>query len=400
MDYEPLSKIYRKDLAAHGSIYQQRFNSPTTKHFDFPIREFDRKVEYPAFFCYTEEFVLLSEKIYEKRAALVKTLKKIPEIVLRQFMFSCAINEVKASNEIEGINSTRRELREALESVSGAPRFASIVRKYTTLLSAEKISFATCSDVRKFYDDFAHKEVVADNADHELDGALFRKGSVEIEGYIGKTIHKGVSPEERIIELLDVALKVLNDEKIPLLVRVAVFHYFFEYVHPFYDGNGRTARFIVSYFLAEKFNLFVALRLSAVIKRRRKNYYKLFREADSEINCGELTHFVQGFTEMISTTFDDIEFNLKRKMEQLSRYRAKLSGLIKGDKVTRDLYEILLQSNSFFGQGVSMEDLMTLLKKSRNTIMTRIKAAPAGHIIKSGGKKIFYKLDMKIFKAI
>ena len=45
-----------------------------------------------------------------------------------------------------------------------------------------------------------------------------------------------------------------------------------------------------------------------------------------------------------------------------------------------------------------MEELITLLNKSRNTIMARIKAAPEGHILKSNGKKIFYKLDMRLFK--
>lgn len=400
MKYEPLNKIFRNNSSAHNAVYLQRFNSPTAKHFDFPIREFNHKKEYPAFFCYTEEFALLTEKIYEKRDRLTKTLSRIPEIVLRQFMLSCAINEVKASNDIEGINSTRRELREAFESVSGAPRFASIVRKYTALLFEGKFSFETCSDVRKFYDDFAHKEVVADDTANELDGKLFRKNSVEIEGRIGKIIHRGVYPEEKIIKLLDVALKILNDHGIPLLVRVAVFHYFFEYVHPFYDGNGRTARFIVSYFLSENLSPLVALRLSAVVKKRRKDYYKLFAAANSEINCGELTHFVQGFNELISVTFDDIALNLNRKMEQLARCREKLSRVVPDDEITRKLYEILLQSSAFFGQGVSMEELITLLKKSRNTIMARIKAAPEGHIIKSKGKKVFYKLDMMIFKTL
>ena len=75
-----------------------------------------------------------------------------------------------------------------------------------------------------------------------------------------------------------------------------------------------------------------------------------------------------------------------------------LSRLIPDDELTRELYEILLQANAFFGQGVSMEELMTLLKKSRNTIMARIKAAPEGHIIRIAGRKVFLQVGYDDFQ--
>lgn len=74
-------------------------------------------------------------------------------------------------------------------------------------------------------------------------------------------------PEERIISLMQYALELLNDESVPLLVRVSIFHYFFAYIHPFYDGNGRTDRFITSYFLSKHFHPLASLRLSIFIKK-------------------------------------------------------------------------------------------------------------------------------------
>ena len=106
------------------------------------------------------------------------------------------------------------------------------------------MSFKTCEDIRVFYDAFAHKEVTANDPTHKLDGNLFRQDSVDITSASGKILQPGVQPEKKIIELLNVTLEILHDPDMPLLARVAIFHYLFEYIHPFYDGNGRTARFI------------------------------------------------------------------------------------------------------------------------------------------------------------
>ena len=59
-----------------------------------------------------------------------------------------------------------------------------------------------------------------------------------------------------MIETMDAALKTLHSQDFPLLVRLGLFHYFFSYIHPFYDGNGRTDRFITSYFLKKNFHFY------------------------------------------------------------------------------------------------------------------------------------------------
>lgn len=73
------------------------------------------------------------------------------------------------------------------------------------------------------------------------------------------------------------ALMILADEAIPALVRVSVFHFLFAYIHPFYDGNGRTNRFISSYVLSRSFSPIVGYRLSySVIRAYRKILQRVF----------------------------------------------------------------------------------------------------------------------------
>ena len=288
MEYESLIKIYYKRPAEHNKTYVERFNSPLTRHFDFQIQEYNHRNKYPAFFCYTEEFAVLMEGIYKKHEDLLQALQAVPPLVLEQFILSSVVDEVRATSDIEGIHSTRKEIKEVVSGSVQSARFSSIVAKYKSILTdSAPMQFKTCADIRAFYDEFIHKEVITNDPTHKLDGDLFRRDSVDITSGSGKILHRGVQPEKRIIELLNVTLGILHNPDMPLLARVAIFHYLFEYVHPFYDGNGRTARFIVSYFLAGRFHRLVALRLSVLIKKNRKKYYDLFRETDSEWNCGD-----------------------------------------------------------------------------------------------------------------
>ena len=399
MEYESLSKIYYKRPAEHNKTYVERFNSPLTRHFDFQIQEYNHRNKHPAFFCYTEEFTVLMEKIYKKHEDLLQALQAVPPLVLEQFILSSVVDEVRATSDIEGIHSTRKEIKEVVSGTVQSARFSSIVAKYKSILTdSTSMQFKTCEDIRAFYDEFIHKEVTANDPTHKLDGDLFRRDSVDITSASGKILHRGIQPEKRIIELLNITLGILHDSDIPLLARVAIFHYFFEYIHPFYDGNGRTARFIVSYFLASRFHRLVALRLSVLIKKNKKKYYELFKETDSEWNCGDLTPFVLGFTEIVSATFDDILLSLNNKIMQLTKYRQKLYALTEGDELTKAIYEALLQSSVFFGSGISMEGLMRATGKSRNTVKSRLDNMPAGHVLESGGggSKKIYRLNLSI----
>ena len=384
--FVPLWKVFRQRRQDHKQTYRERL--ACSKVLDFEIREFNHNEAYAAFYYYPEELVRLFERISEKNLAIQSLLRRVPPIMLRQFGLSCIVDEVQSTSAVEGIHSTQRELKETLESLPNSQHFSSIIKKYNHLISQEDIPLTTCEDVRRLYEEFAHDEVIRDNPNDKLDGRLFRANTVDIVSSSGKTLHRGLSPEEKIIEAVQFALNFLYDETVPSLVRIAVFHYLFVYIHPFYNGNGRTARFISSYQLSKVYHYLPALRLSLNIKRRRTAYYRLIRDTDSEINCGDLTTFIYGFTKMILSAFEDVESVLERKLKQLERFRAKIPA---ADSLTRLLYDVLLQGCMFFGQGVSMSDLIQLTGKSRNTIKSKLDSLP---VIVRREHKHFYKLNL------
>lgn len=280
MKYISLKKIYYTDANNYNIEYNKRFEAVTTKHFPIEIKQYNRENAYPAFLCYTEEITLLIEHFYKNYFNLFKMKQQASPILLRQFVLSSLIDEIKSTNDIEGVHSTKKQIKDILKSQPISKDFLhlkSVVDKYNKIINNEDICFKSCQDIRKFYDTFALDEVLTEHSDWKPDGKIFRKDPVEITSATDKILHQGVYPEEKLIANMSIALNILNDKEIPFLIRVIIFHYFFGYLHPFYDGNGRRARFIFSYYLAKEFDEIIALRLSVIIKRYKKNTMKSFK---------------------------------------------------------------------------------------------------------------------------
>ena len=401
MKFISLTKyFYQHTQEEYETEYIRRLEAPFTVHFNIPIHQYNRKSAYPAFLCYTGEILRLVEKFYKTYEQFLYTVNTVPPVVLYQFTRLSIVEEVKSTNDIEGVRSTKKEIREIIEKKgTHYHRLQSVVHQYLELLGEEEIKFDTCQDIRNFYDDFTHQEITQENPQNRLDGSLFRKEPVQIEAATGKTIHQGLYPESRIIEALDQALRILHSEEYPLLIRLALFHYFFVYIHPFYDGNGRTDRFITSYFLSRQFHRLLAVRLSIYIKRNQSRYYHMLEEADSERNRGDMTPFVMGFLEILIGSTEDTIGVLSRKNEQMRKYESRIDAFQLKDKLLKEIYITLLQAALFYGEGISMADLMKVTGKNRGTIQKRIDEIPGNHlIVTKAGKTNYYKLNLMLFK--
>lgn len=401
MKFISLTKyFYQHTQEEYETEYIRRLEAPFTVHFNIPIHQYNRKNAYPAFLCYTGEILRLVEKFYKTYEQFLYTVNTVPPVVLYQFTRLSIVEEVKSTNDIEGVRSTKKEIREIIEKKgTHYHRLQSVVHQYLELLGEEEIKFDTCQDIRNFYDDFTHQGITQENPQNRLDGSLFRKEPVQIEAATGKTIHQGLYPESRIIEALDQALRILHSEEYPLLIRLALFHYFFVYIHPFYDGNGRTDRFITSYFLSRQFHRLLAVRLSIYIKRNKGRYYHMLEEADSERNRGDMTPFVMGFLEILIGSTEDTIGVLSRKNEQMRKYESRIDAFQLQDKLLKEIYITLLQAALFYGEGISMADLMKVTGKNRGTIQKRIDEIPGNHlIVTKAGKTNYYKLNLMLFK--
>ncbi|MGE5373077.1 MAG: Fic family protein [Solirubrobacterales bacterium] len=81
-------------------------------------------------------------------------------------------------------------------------------------------------------------------------------------------------------------------------IKSCVIHFYLVYVHPFFDGNGRTARAISHmYLLQQGYDIFKFFSISSVIREEKARYYKSIQ--DTEENESDLTYFLHYCTEMI-----------------------------------------------------------------------------------------------------
>lgn len=398
MPYTSLTKIYYKSPKTYEATYLSRFNNEFTKHLPFTIKQFNRENENPVFFCYTEEISNLQDKIMSECSSFYKILEEIPTAGISQFLYTSLIEEIKSSNDIEGVHSTRKEIKVALSSHEKV-RLSGIVNKYKKIINNEMISLHNSKDIRNLFDDFLYDEIEADNPANLPDGTFFRSGSVDVVSETQKTLHRGIYPETKIIKYMDDSLLMLRDSMLPVFIRIAIFHYLFGYIHPFYDGNGRMSRFITSYLLSKELHPTLGLQVSILLKKNRKTYYTLFQEADSDINKGDLTPFIIGTLKFIYTAIIHTKTILQKKLNQYHYHKQNLSVFEINDSTTFKVYDILLQASVFSTWGITVDEMIHVIEKTESTIYSRLKAIPNDRIIISKNSRPYhYRLNLNSLK--
>lgn len=399
MTYIPLYEIYYKNNDEWFTEYQNRFNNSFSKHLDIKIKEFNREKEFNLFYCHTEEIVNLQNKIMFDFIKLQQLFNLLPGAAIEQFLKSCLIEEIQSTNEIEGVRSTRQEIREALFAqgkYNPDIRLWGIVNKYNKIINDENIKLKTCKDIRNLYNDFILNEIKRNDPLNIPDGTIFRKNSVDIITGTQKIIHRGVYPETQIIDYITKSLQFLHNNSVSIFIRIAVFHYLFGYIHPFYDGNGRMSRFITSYFLSKTLHPTIALRLSILIKQHKNDYYKLFENTNAQINCGDLTPFIIWSLNFIALAITSTYKLLYEKCELFSSLNQKLNVLLQNeDNTSKRVYNILLQAAIFSDIGATNQEIVQTLKLSKRTIDTRLKEIPNERLlVDKTSRPYHYKLSL------
>lgn len=407
MSYKPLIKIYYSEPTKYENEYTSRYNSATTRHIDLELKPYNRKTSHKMFYCTPEDIVLLQDDILSAHSTLLEILKDVPPAGINQFLYSRLIDEIKSSNDIEGVHSTRKEIQAAIDApaeLRHTYRLGGIVNKYLHIIHNKSVNLNTSQDVRTLFDEILSDEVSREDPDDLPDGNIFRKNSVSIIGETQKTIHIGVMPEEKIIAYMDTALLFLNDNKVPLFTRIAVFHYLFGYIHPFYNGNGRMARFITSLYIAKFFDPLVALQLSAIIKEYRKEYYYLFTTVENDYNRGDLTPFVIGTYKFIRKAIQHTANDLYSKLDEyknmimILNQHEEFKQLLKM-RNSNIICNILLQASIFSDIGATTSEVVASANISENTFRKHLKNIPSQYVILLKSSKPYrFKLDIEKIK--
>lgn len=215
----------------------------------------------------------------------------------------------------------------------------------------------------------AHKLMMQDLVDRN---GKYRTDGVGI--FDGENVVHVAPPANRIPELMFDLFEWLKVSDVHPLIKSCVFHYEFEFIHPFQDGNGRMGRLWQTVILKEWKEVFAWLPVETLIKENQKEYYSVLGASDNDANS---TKFIEFMLSLILSTIEEI-------IETEKKVTVKVT-----QKVTVNQQKILnlIRENPF----ITQEELSKIIGIARKSIISNMKKLQdSGSIKRIGADKNGY----------
>lgn len=291
------------------------------------------------------------------------------------------LQEAKDSSEIENIITTHDELFLARIDKSRVTRATKEVQDYERAL---RIGFGLIDRSGLFL----NSHILAIQKKLERNNAGFRRqqGTTLKNPTTSEIKHIPPQKYDDIVRLMGNLEKYINDDSLQdfdQLIKMAVIHYQFESIHPFYDGNGRSGRIINVLYLVYKGLLDLPiLYLSGYIVRHKARYYELLQKVRDEGAWEEwICYMLVGVEQTAKATNETIKAienlmqNTKNKLRQNTSF------------YTKDFLEAL-----FIHPYTRIESVMKTLDTTRQTASKYLKICEELQILRCVkiGKSHYY----------
>jgi len=206
------------------------------------------------------------------------------------------------------------------------------------------------------------------------DSGRFRRGGVAV--FAGTQAVHIAPPAERVPFLMNDLFAWLKESHDHLLIRSCVFHYEFEFIHPFTDGNGRMGRLWQSLILSQLHPIFEHLPVENIVFQNQKQYYDAINKSSGASDSGA---FIEFMLEEIHTTLKKRQ-GVSLETETIDTVNDTVNNTV-NDTVN------LIKTNP----KIKIDELAVKLNKSRRTV-TRIlkKLQEKGIIARIGSDKTGY----------
>ena len=209
----------------------------------------------------------------------------------------------------------------------------------------------------------AHKlmmqDLVEKNGKYRTDGVGIFDGE--------KVVHLA-PPADRVPELMFDLFELIKTSDVHPLIKSCVFHYEFEFIHPFQDGNGRMGRLWQTAILKEWKEIFAWLPVETLIKEKQKEYYNVLGASDSSANS---TKFIEFMLSLILNTIEEIIETEKKVTKKVTI------------KVTLNQQKIIdaINANPY----VTQEELAKIIDITKKSITANMKKLQNSGLIKRVG---------------
>lgn len=242
----------------------------------------------------------------------------IPSSDKNRYLISSIMEEAIASSQLEGAATTRKEAKEMLRQ-ERKPRNKSeqmILNNYNTIrklkeLKGEKLTTELILEI--------HSSITKDTlSDSSHEGQFRKSNDISVVSSSGEVVY--IPPDfehlEKIMREFCIFANEPNEKRfIHPIIRAAILHFLIGYIHPFTDGNGRTARAIFYwYLLKEGYWLMEYISISRMIVKSPAQYARAYLY--SELDENDLTYFINYQLKTMGLAFDSLREYISRKIQE------------------------------------------------------------------------------------
>ena len=261
-------------------------------------------------------FITDLKKLEHKAQQLKKIYEDVPE---EARVTSVILLDAHSSATIEGAHTTVERMEKCLENPETKDEIM-VANTYKACMYAYDHQIDE-TNIRELWDIIVKD--VCENKD--CAGTLYRDGMVYV-GNETKTEHKPAKAED-LPQLMKMLYAFNCDYKLDPLIKSFIFHFYFVYIHPFCDGNGRTARTINSsqlYF--NGFPKVKSIAIATAINRNLSGYYKSIRDSEIVIDKKKKNRWldISPFVDYMQAIFEESMINAKLANNALSEPQRKI----------------------------------------------------------------------------
>ncbi len=240
----------------------------------------------------------------------------------------------KAANQNRLVPELRRGNRIKTIQASLAVEQNTLTLEQVTAVLAGKTVLGLPKEIQEVRNAFAAYEAMEQWHPHQIDDllaahALLLHGLIDDAGHWrskGAGIYRGeqlvhmAPPASQIPRLMADLFDWLAHTDAHPLIASAAFHYEFEFIHPFGDGNGRIGRLWQTLILSHWQPMLAFLPVETVIKHRQQTYYQLLTESDQKSDCSAFIEFLlqaieDSLQEAIHTQADSEKTRVETQVE-------------------------------------------------------------------------------------
>ena len=336
-----------------------------------------------------ETKAILKKSILANKA--LAKLNGVAKIIPNQAILinSLILQEAKDSSEIENIITTHDELYQSSLDISNISHATKEVQNYSRALLK---GFDLVKDNSLLLT--RHIVDIQQELEGNVAGIRKQSGTVLKNQATGEVIHTPPQEESTIRKLLDNLEQYINtNDGIDPLIKMAIIHYQFETIHPFYDGNGRTGRIInILYLVLNELLDLPILYLSSYIIKHKADYYRLLQEVRTKGSWEEWIIYILEGIEQTATKQVQLINDIKELMDNTKeKLKSELPKIY-----SKDLLEVL-----FIHPYTKIDMLVDNLELHRDTASKHLKAMEKIGILNSVQiKNSKFYVNVKLFELL